>query len=136
MYTINDQQIDFILNDLHERGITLESMQQNLLDHICILIEENLEEGGDFGLFYASVIRDFYKHELRELEEETLFLLNYKNNHPMKKAMMLSGAFSVAAFVTGSFFKIIHSPFTNFPFFSGSTVDFFSKDQRGYCETG
>ncbi|HWK02749.1 MAG TPA: hypothetical protein VNS58_03920 [Puia sp.] len=121
MYTISDQQIDFILNDLHERGITLESLRQNLLDHICILIEEKLEEDGDFRLFYATVIKDFYKQELRELEEETLFLLTHKNNHPMKKAMMLSGAFSVAAFVTGSFFKILHSRLTDFPLFLGFT---------------
>lgn len=121
MYTISDQQIDFILNDLHERGITLDSLRQNLLDHICILIEENMEEGDDFGLFYALVIKDFYKQELRELEEETLFLLNYKNNHPMKKAMMLSGAFSVAAFAGGSLSKILQTHLTDFLLFLGFT---------------
>ena len=53
MYRITDENIDFILKDLNKRGIQTESLQLNLLDHICILIEENLEEGADFHQFYA-----------------------------------------------------------------------------------
>ena len=121
MYTINEQQMDFILNDIRRRGIKLESLQQNLLDHICILIEHNLEENGDFERYYSSVIKDFYKLELRELEEEALFLLTLKNNHPMKKALMVSGAFSIAAFAGASFCKVMESHLTDFLLFVGFT---------------
>jgi hypothetical protein len=48
MYSITDENIDFILHDLMARGIETESLRLNLLDHICILIEQNLEENGDF----------------------------------------------------------------------------------------
>ena len=75
MYQLNDQQIELILSDLGRRGIETESMRLNLLDHICILIEENLEEGGDFYRYYNTVLRSFYKQELRELEEEARLLL-------------------------------------------------------------
>jgi len=75
MYQLNDQQIDLILTDLRQRGIETESMRMNLLDHICILIENHLEEDGDFTQFYATVIRSFYKEELRELEDEAHFLM-------------------------------------------------------------
>ncbi len=78
MYTISDQQIDFILDDLHCRGIRTEDLQHNLLDHMCILIEEGLEEGGDFKAFYSTAIRSFYRDELSELEEETHFLSTVK----------------------------------------------------------
>jgi hypothetical protein len=121
MYIINDQQMDFILNDIRRRGIKLESLQQNLLDHVCILIEHNLEEDGDFEHFYSSVIKDFYKHELREIEEEALFLLTLINNHPMKKAMIISGTFSIAAFAGGSFCKIMESHLTDFLLFLAFT---------------
>lgn len=117
MYIINDQQMDFILNDIRRRGIKLESLQQNLLDHVCILIENNLEENGDFEHFYSSVIKDFYQHELREIEEETLFLLTLTNNHPMKKAMIISGTFSITAFAGGAFCKVMESHLTDFLLF-------------------
>jgi hypothetical protein len=75
MYSISGQQIDFILHDLAANGIETESLQQDLLDHICIIIEQNLEEDGDFDQFYAATVKTFYKRELREIEEETSFLL-------------------------------------------------------------
>ncbi|HTI89244.1 MAG TPA: hypothetical protein VL727_01595 [Puia sp.] len=75
MYSISDEQIDFILHDLAANGIGTESLQQDLLDHICIIIEQGLEEGGDFDGFYAATVKTFYKKELREIEEETGFLL-------------------------------------------------------------
>jgi hypothetical protein len=81
MYCISDQQIDFIRHDISRHGIKIESLQQNLLDHICIIIEENLEEHGDFEKFYASAIKTFYKEELREIEEETIFLLHSRGPH-------------------------------------------------------
>ena len=81
MYQLSDQQIDLILADLHERGIETESMRMNLLDHICILIEENLSEGGDFDRSYATTIRSFYKEELRELEDEARLLMTLRRGH-------------------------------------------------------
>ena len=81
MYQLNDQQIDLILTDLRQRGIETESMRMNLLDHICILIEDHLEEGGDFTQFYATTIRSFYKEELRELEEEARLLMALNKGH-------------------------------------------------------
>ena len=79
MYSLSDEQINFILSDISNRGITIESLQQNLLDHVCILIEENLPDNGDFETFYDASIQNFYKQELREIEEETVFLLHAKN---------------------------------------------------------
>lgn len=119
MYPISDQQIDFILNDISGRGIRMEDLQLNLLDHICILIEENLEEGGDFEKFYASVISSFYTKELCEIEEETIFLLTNKNRLSMKRAMIISGTFSVAAFLAASLSKILNTNLTDFMIFLG-----------------
>jgi len=110
MYQLNDQQITFILDDIRARGIDTDSLQQSLLDHICCIIEQNLEENGDFGEFYQTVIRTFYKKELREIEDETALLLTFKNYYAMKKVMMISGLATVLSFITGSIFKIMHWP--------------------------
>jgi len=110
MYRISDQQIDYILSDIGARGVEMESLQQNLLDHICCIIENNLEENGDFESFYKKTIHTFYKHELWEIEEETLLLLTYKNYYTMKKIMINSGIAAATFFIIGSFFKFMHWP--------------------------
>jgi hypothetical protein len=113
MYCLSDEQIDYILNDIRRNGVEMEDLQQNLLDHICCIIEQNLEENGNFEHFYSATIKTFYKKELREIEEETKFLLKFKNYYTMKKVMIYSGAFSAAAFLMGSFLKVMHWPGAN-----------------------
>lgn len=110
MYRISEQQIDFILNDISARGVEMESLQQNLLDHICCIIEHDLEENGDFESFYQKTVKTFYKDALWEIEEETLQLLTFKNYYTMKKTMIVSGTFSAAAMSLGIFFKFMHWP--------------------------
>lgn len=110
MYRITDQQVDFILDDIRRRGVEMEDLQYNLLDHICCIIERNLEEDGDFEAYYQQTVAGFYKQQLSEIEEETIRLLTFKNYYGMKKLMMGCGAFSAFAFVVGSFFKVMHWP--------------------------
>ena len=110
MYCLSEQQIDYILNDIGARGVEMESLQQNLLDHVCCIIEQNLEENGDFESFYQKTIKTFYKDELWEIEEETLLLLTYKNYYTMKKIMIRSGIFSAIAMSLGVLFKFMRWP--------------------------
>ena len=110
MYQLSDKQIDHILNDIGARGVEMESLQQNLLDHICCIIEQDLEENGDFESFYQKTIKTFYKDALWEIEEETLLLLTFKNYYTMKKAMIVSGTISTALLSMGLIFKFMHWP--------------------------
>lgn len=119
MYSLSDKQIDFILSDIGARGVKTEDLQYNLLDHVCCIIENELEENGDFAQFYNKTISRFYKKELKELEDETQLLLTFKNYYTMKKLMIISGAFATTTFVFGSFFKIMHWPGASLLFFLG-----------------
>jgi hypothetical protein len=110
MYQLSDKQIDHILNDIGARGVEMESLQQNLLDHVCCIIEQDLEENGDFESFYEKTIKTFYKDALWEIEEETLLLLTFKNYYTMKKAMIVSGTISTALLSMGLIFKFMHWP--------------------------
>lgn len=110
MYCLSEQQTAYILSDIRRRGVEMEDLQLNLLDHVCCIVEQNLKEGDDFERFYQSTIKQFFKHELWEIEEETITLLTFKNYYAMKKTMIVSGAIAVVALLTGSFFKIMHWP--------------------------
>ncbi len=95
MYQLNDQQIELILSDLRRRGIETESMRLNLLDHICILIEENLSADGDFHQYYNTVLRSFYKQELRELEEEARLLLTIRKGYLISRNLFFAILFTL-----------------------------------------
>ena len=107
MYSLSDEQIEFIINDIRRNGVELEDLQLNLLDHICCIIEQNLKENDGFEDFYYATVKTFYKKDLREIEEETINLLTFKNYYTMKKTMIATGTLSVIGFTAGSFFKII-----------------------------
>ena len=110
MYCITDEQIEYILNDIRRNGIDTEDLQFNLLDHICCIMEQELKENDDFERFYHATVKRFYKSELREIEEETINLLTFKNYYAMRKVLIASGAFSVSAFIAGSAFKFMYWP--------------------------
>ena len=110
MYVLTDEQIAFILNDIRRNGIELEELQLDLLDHICCVIETELTPENNFEEFYRSILPRFYKRSLREIEEETLLLLTFKNYYAMKKIMIISGTLSAFTVLIGSLFKVMHWP--------------------------
>jgi hypothetical protein len=110
MYFLSEEEIEFISDDIRKRGIHLEDLHQNILDHVCCIIENQLDEKHNFKKFYTSTIEKFYKVKLSEIESETISLLTFKNYYTMKKIMIYSGAVSVGAFFLGSFFKLMHWP--------------------------
>lgn len=122
MYVLNDEQIEFVLDDIRRNGIEIEDLQLNLLDHICCIIENELEENGDFKLFYYSIVKRFYKGRLSEIEDETKLLLNNKYYYSMRKTMFISGAVSASLLTIGIIFKFLHWPASGVLVVSGTIL--------------
>lgn len=110
MFVLNEQQVNFILDDIRRNGIEMEELQLNLLDHICCVIEEEMSPEMNFEVMYRSVLPRFFEKELREIQEETDLLLTFKNYYAMKKVMLNTGIFSAITFTIGAVFKIMHWP--------------------------
>lgn len=110
MYCLSEAQIDFILDDISARGIEMVSLQQNLLDHVCCMIEQSLEDDGDFEHFYLQTIATFYEKELKEIEIETTHLLIHKNYYVMKKIMLIVGTTATGILGLGLLLKFMHWP--------------------------
>lgn len=45
MNTITEENIDFIYRDVQVKGITLEGLLDEMVDHICCSIEPDINEG-------------------------------------------------------------------------------------------
>ena len=44
MHSLSDIEVDFIGSDLESKGIVSEDLRDNLLDHICCIIEEEMDD--------------------------------------------------------------------------------------------
>ncbi|MFL5789015.1 MAG: hypothetical protein ACJ748_13230 [Flavisolibacter sp.] len=108
MYTLTEEQIDYIRNKIEIEGIESEGLKSSLLDHICCLIENKFTYDQNFESVVNEIITQFYKTGLRGIESDIALLINFKNSNVMKFLLTLTGLISSALFLTGSFFKIIN----------------------------
>ena len=49
MASLSSNQVDKIYDLLVDHKITLESLQIDLLDHLCCMVEQKMDNGLDFG---------------------------------------------------------------------------------------
>jgi hypothetical protein len=108
MHKITDSQVDFILDDIEKRGVVTEDVRYNILDHVCCIIENEMDSEMNFNEFYKDTIARFYQKELGEIEEETQNLLTFKNYYIMKRTLKISGITSIILIIMGVIFKTMH----------------------------
>ena len=110
MVELSKNQVQYILKDIHRNGIQNEDLAHNLLDHICCILEEELDDTHSFETHYPLVFKRFFKKEMAEIEEETQLLLTFQNYYAMKNVMIKSGFLSSILFIIGAVLKIAHLP--------------------------
>ena len=113
MLSLTEEQIAFIENDIRVRGITSPDLSIDLLDHICCLIENELDEYRNFELVYQQTLLLFGEKGLKEIQDETNRLLTFKHYYFMNSTMKISGYVSSMMILIGSFFKFQHWPGAN-----------------------
>lgn len=113
MRSLTDEQIDFIADDIRIRGVFTQSLQENLLDHICCFIEEQDDER-PFEEVYLRALDAFGQNGLQGVQDETLFLINQPYQNVMKKFAYITGAITSVSLVAGALFKIQHWPGASF----------------------
>jgi hypothetical protein len=112
MRNLTDEQIDFIADDIRNRGVFTQSLQEDLLDHICCFIEEQDDER-PFGEIYRRALDAFGQQGLQGIQDETLYLINQPYQNAMKKFAYITGALASILLLAGAFFKIMHWPGAN-----------------------
>ena len=122
MYSVSDDQVEYILSDIEKRGVTTEDVRYNILDHVCCIIENEFNGEKDFKKFYENTIARFYKKELSEIERETENLLTFKYYYAMKRTLKITGLISVVLIVIGAIFKTMHWPGAGMMYVSGFVI--------------
>ncbi len=76
---LTNEHIDYIIKDLNYRGLVLDGLQDELIDHICSAVESKMEKGERFIDAYHHVLKSFgHTAGLRETQQQTLKVENSK----------------------------------------------------------
>jgi hypothetical protein len=101
--------IDQISRDIGMEEISFSHLLEDLIDHVCCDVENEMQRGMDFHEAYEKVKRKMGAGRLKEIQQETLYSVdsNYRN---MKNLVKISGVAGTIMFGFAALFKIEHWP--------------------------
>ena len=109
MIEISEKNIDFLYSDLKERGLRKENLIIEMIDHICCIIEPEINRGISFNNAYNKIIDSLNKDVFEDIQHESNLSTNLKFQK-MKKSMYISGVLGTLMMFTGMIFKTLHWP--------------------------
>jgi hypothetical protein len=115
---LSEQQVEQVLIHLRSKGIAMPSLEEDLLDHLCCMIEARNDQRS-FEEVFHEVMLEFSAEELRMVQKETNRLITLLKFKTMNTTLRISGLVSAISILTGSIFKILHWPGANILFVIG-----------------
>jgi hypothetical protein len=107
MAQLEQKQVDSIYDLLLTHGVSYESLQLDLLDHICCMVEQKMDNGLEFEESLSLSTHEFGLSHLSEIQEATFHLLTLKLNK-MKKVVGIVAILTAFCVMLGIYFKIGH----------------------------
>ncbi len=76
---LNEEQVFLIEKKLEELGLNYVPLQGEILDHICCMTEDEMQNGKTFEQANQAIFENFGKDELKELQDQTIFFTHQKS---------------------------------------------------------
>lgn len=108
---LTDEQVDFIRNNVESQGLTIDTLKEDIVDHLCCVVEIEMKRGKDFHISFQQAIQELAPKGIQEIQNSTLFLLNSKKIIIMKKFKYISGFVGSFLVTAGLTMKLLHLPF-------------------------
>jgi hypothetical protein len=109
MSLLNAQQISLVASDVEQARITLNHLQDELIDHVCCEVEKLMQDGMPFDEAYNIIKAQTGIQVLQQIQENTL-MLTHKYYAIMKTTLKITGNISLAMLATGITMKVMHLP--------------------------
>jgi len=106
--TLNRENILSIKTILERSEIKIPSLEDDLLDHLCCVVESKMSKGLTFDNSLLQAISELAPNGLKEIENQTIFLLNAKKIMIMKKFMLSVGLLSLVTTCVGLMLRLLH----------------------------
>ncbi len=109
MEYLTEKHISEITTLIRAKGVEMEELLYDLVDHVSCMIEAKMEQGKNYPSALEESMSSFGNKGIRNIQEETTYLLT-KNILAMKKTMHIIGIASTLMLLVGSILKIKHLP--------------------------
>lgn len=113
--------IDQISRDIRNQEITFSHLLEDLIDHICCDVENEMKRGLLFADAYRVVKNKMGSRRIKEIQEETLYAVDTKYRN-MKKTMRISGIAGTILMGFAAMFKIQHWPYAGIMLTLGALI--------------
>lgn len=107
---LTPEQEDLIADFVDVQGLTLPSLRDDVIDHLCCVIENDLNKGRPFDQLLQAAVLDLAPNGLKDIQTQTVFLLNSKRIIAMKKLMYLVGFLGAITLTAGVTMKLLNMP--------------------------
>mgnify|MGYP006091495053 CR=1 FL=1 len=115
---LTDEHIDYIYTNLKLYGLKNKDLKEDILDHICVYIENS--ESTDFEEAYQSAIQKFGGYfNINGIQQEIKVQLYFKSVKNRAKLSFIIELLTSILIITGSLFKIMHWPYGSWILFLG-----------------
>jgi hypothetical protein len=113
------EQIEIVRRVVESSGIEIDTLRDDLLDHLCCVIECEMKEGKSLDDSLNDAIKQLAPDGLKQIERETVFLLNSNKILLMKKIMFFIGFVGAFTLIMGTTFKWLGWKFGDELFLTG-----------------
>lgn len=102
------EQVEVVRRVIESSGIEINTLKDDLLDHLCCVIECEMKAGKSLDDSLNDAIKELAPDGLKQIERETVFLLNSNKILVMKKIMFFIGFAGAFTLTMGTTFKWLH----------------------------
>jgi hypothetical protein len=103
-------QIRAIQSIIDDSNLTMLSLKEDLLDHLCCEVEDSMDKGESFEESLQRAVIKLAPNGLEHIQHETEYLLQSQTIIPMKKLMFLIGLTTSMSMTMGLMMKFLHMP--------------------------
>lgn len=108
---LTPEQENIIEKWVDSQGLKIQSLRDDLVDHLCCVVESEMQPGKSFQQLLNDAISDLAPNGLIDIENKTVFLLNSKRILIMKKLLYSTGFIGSISLTAGVTFKLLSMPY-------------------------
>ena len=118
---LTDIQIKRIKNEIEKQNVTFSHLKEDILDHLCCEIENEINNGTDFDIAFNNTFKVIGDKGIKKIEKETIFQIDYKI-YTRRKGIFQFATIGIVLFVLGVFIQLIDLRISKFFQLSGILV--------------
>ncbi len=112
MKTLSESQTDLIIQWVKSHHLTIRSLEDEFIDHICCDVEELMNNGNSFKIAFEGLQNDLGDDVLTGLEKQTILKLTF-NDRFMKFMTRFAGFIVLLSFFLSMIFKFMGIEYWN-----------------------